>query len=77
MVTGIPHGYTKLDEMTSGLQPSDLIIVAARPSMGKTAFSLNIATHACDQVAEERGRVQSGNVYASAHATHALFGSLD
>ncbi len=46
MVTGIPTGYTKLDEMTSGLQPSDLIIVAARPSMGKTAFSLNIATHA-------------------------------
>ncbi|MCI0421121.1 MAG: replicative DNA helicase [Acidobacteria bacterium] len=46
MVTGIPTGYTKLDEMTSGLQPSDLIIVAARPSMGKTAFSLNMATHA-------------------------------
>lgn len=46
MVTGIPTGYTRLDEMTSGLQPSDLIIVAARPSMGKTAFSLNIATHA-------------------------------
>jgi replicative DNA helicase len=46
MVTGIPTGYTKLDEMTSGLQPSDLIIVAARPSMGKTAFSLNMATYA-------------------------------
>jgi len=46
MVTGIATGYTKLDEMTSGLQPSDLIIVAARPSMGKTAFSLNMATHA-------------------------------
>lgn len=42
-VTGIPTGYTDLDEKTSGLQPGDLIIVAGRPSMGKTAFSLNIA----------------------------------
>lgn len=42
-VTGIPTGYTDLDSMTSGLQPGDLIIVAGRPSMGKTAFSLNIA----------------------------------
>jgi len=42
-VTGIPTGYTDLDRMTSGLQPGDLIIVAGRPSMGKTAFSLNIA----------------------------------
>ena len=46
MVTGIPTGFTKFDELTSGLQSSDLVIVAARPSMGKTAFSLNIATHA-------------------------------
>jgi replicative DNA helicase len=42
-VTGIPTGYADLDRMTSGLQPGDLIIVAGRPSMGKTAFSLNIA----------------------------------
>ncbi|HEY8355326.1 MAG TPA: replicative DNA helicase [Methylophilaceae bacterium] len=42
-VTGIPTGYTDLDAMTSGLQPGDLIIVAGRPSMGKTSFSLNIA----------------------------------
>ena len=41
--TGIPTGFAKLDEMTSGLQPSDLIIIAARPSMGKTAFALNLA----------------------------------
>jgi replicative DNA helicase len=44
-VTGIPTGYTRLDEMTSGLQPGDLIIVAGRPSMGKTAFALNVAEH--------------------------------
>lgn len=42
-VTGIPTGFVDLDKMTSGLQGGDLIIVAGRPSMGKTAFSLNIA----------------------------------
>ena len=46
MITGIPTGYKDLDEMTAGLQPSDLIIVAGRPSMGKTAFCLNIASNA-------------------------------
>lgn len=45
-VTGIPSGFTELDELTSGFQPGELIIVAARPSMGKTAFSLNLALHA-------------------------------
>lgn len=42
-ITGLATHYTDLDEMTSGLQPSDLIIVAARPSMGKTSFAMNIA----------------------------------
>lgn len=46
MVTGVPTGFKDLDELTAGLQPSELIIVAGRPSMGKTAFCLNIATHA-------------------------------
>lgn len=45
-VTGLPTGYTDLDQMTSGLQPSDLVILAARPSMGKTSFAMNIAEHA-------------------------------
>jgi replicative DNA helicase len=45
-VTGVPTGFNDLDELTAGFQPSDLIIVAARPSMGKTAFTLNIAQHA-------------------------------
>ncbi|HET9134768.1 MAG TPA: replicative DNA helicase [Gemmatimonadales bacterium] len=45
-VTGVPSGFTDLDEMTTGFQPSELIILAARPSMGKTAFCLNLATHA-------------------------------
>lgn len=45
-VTGVPTGFVDLDRITSGLQPSDLIIVAARPAMGKTAFCLNIAQNA-------------------------------
>ncbi len=46
-VTGIPSGFDDLDQMTAGFQKSDLILVAARPSMGKTALVLNIAQHAC------------------------------
>ena len=45
-VTGLATGFVDLDEMTAGLQPSDLIIVAARPSMGKTALAVNMAEHA-------------------------------
>ncbi len=45
LVTGAPSGFVDLDEMTSGFQNSDLVIVAARPSMGKTSFVLNIALH--------------------------------
>jgi len=44
-VTGVPTGYTRIDQMTSGLQAGDLIVIAARPSMGKTALALNIAEH--------------------------------
>lgn len=44
-VTGIPSGFRDLDEMTSGFQPGDLIIIGGRPSMGKTAFALNIAQY--------------------------------
>ena len=45
LVTGVPSGFTELDEMTSGFQNSDLVIVAARPSMGKTSLVLNIGLH--------------------------------
>ncbi len=48
-VTGVPSGFKDLDDMTAGFQPSDLIIVAARPSMGKTAFCLNVAAHAAHE----------------------------
>ncbi|HEY0294348.1 MAG TPA: replicative DNA helicase [Bordetella sp.] len=50
-VTGVPTGFTDLDKMTSGLQAGDLVIVAGRPSMGKTSFSMNIGEH----VAIEQG----------------------
>ena len=46
-VTGVETGFLDFDKRTAGLQPSDLILVGARPSMGKTAFLLNIAQHAC------------------------------
>ncbi|RUM46484.1 MAG: replicative DNA helicase [Desulfocapsa sp.] len=46
MITGVPTGFPELDKMTAGLQPSDLIILAGRPSMGKTAFAMNIAQNA-------------------------------
>jgi replicative DNA helicase len=46
LVTGVPSGFVELDEMTSGFQKSDLVIVAARPAMGKTSFVLNIALNA-------------------------------
>ena len=46
LVTGVPSGFRELDQKTAGFQPSDLIIVAGRPSMGKTAFCLNVAQYA-------------------------------
>jgi replicative DNA helicase len=50
LVTGVATGFNDLDRMTSGLQPADLVILAARPSMGKTAFALNIAQHVAMRV---------------------------
>ena len=49
LVTGVPTGFVDLDEMTRGLQPGDLVIIAARPSMGKTSLVLNIAQHVAVQ----------------------------
>ena len=48
-VTGVRTGFYDLDRMTAGLQTGDLIVLAARPSMGKTAFALNIAEHVAVQ----------------------------
>jgi replicative DNA helicase len=54
-VTGVPSGFVDLDEMTSGFQRADLIIVAARPSMGKTSLVLNMALHCGTQAAKAVG----------------------
>ncbi|MEC4630024.1 DnaB-like helicase C-terminal domain-containing protein, partial [Bacillus safensis] len=51
-VTGIATGFIDLDYKTSGMQPSDLVLIAARPSMGKTAFVLNIAQHVAFKLKE-------------------------
>ena len=48
-ITGVPTGYRDVDEQLSGLQPSNLVVVGARPSMGKTAFALGLASHAAMQ----------------------------
>ena len=55
MVTGVPTGFTDLDRITAGLQPADLVVIAARPSMGKTALALNIAAYAATEAEPRRG----------------------
>jgi len=45
LLTGVPSGFVDIDNLTSGFQPADLVIIAARPSMGKTSFALNVAQH--------------------------------
>lgn len=71
-VTGVTTGYNRLDQMTAGLQPSDLIIVAARPSMGKTAFALNMG-HARRRAGQRaRRHLLPRNVDGSAHDAYAL-----
>jgi replicative DNA helicase len=49
-ITGVPTGYTRLNKLTCGWQPTDLILLAARPSVGKTAFALNLALNAAEDV---------------------------
>jgi replicative DNA helicase len=55
VVTGLATGFVDIDEMTSGLQKGDLVIVAARPAMGKTSFCLNVAQHVAMRVGETVG----------------------
>ena len=74
MLTGLTTGFTELDTMTSGLQPSDLIIVAARPSMGKTAFVSDAGAERGDTVGGGGGDLLAGDVEGVAGDAHALLG---
>ena len=69
-VTGVRTGFYDLDRMTAGLQPGDLIVLAARPSMGKTALALNIAEHVAVQRRPAGRRVLDGNGRLAAGAAH-------
>ena len=64
-VTGLATHFKDFDRMTSGLQPSELIIIAARPSMGKTAWAINIAQQAALKDGQCRRHLLAGNVAAN------------
>jgi replicative DNA helicase len=59
-ITGVPTGFYDLDDLTAGLQPSEMIVIGARPSMGKTSLALNIAQHACMGTNELKKKVPVG-----------------
>jgi replicative DNA helicase len=66
LITGIPTGYDRFDEFTSGFQPQDLIILAARPSMGKTSFMMNIAEAIAIPDREGQARLASHRLHSVA-----------
>ena len=75
-IKGISTGFLKLDEMTGGLREGELVILAARPAMGKTAFALNIAQHVATNPTqpESGGGVLARNVEGIAADSYALRG---
>ena len=73
-VTGLPTGFGELDRQTSGLQKSNLVILAARPSMGKTSLALNIAEHVCGDAAEAGRAVLARDVEGRDRAAAAVLG---
>ena len=74
-VTGVPTGFYDLDDITAGLQPSDLVVIAGRPSMGKTSLALGMAAHAAHPRGDSGRDFQSGNVKAADRPAHVEFGS--
>ena len=61
MLTGISTGFADFDKMTTGLHEGEMIVIAARPSVGKTSLAMNIAEHVGVGVESAGGRVQPGN----------------
>ena len=72
LVTGVPTGYTDLDRLTAGLQPGDLVVIAGRPSMGKTALALNIAENAAIEAKIGVAFFFVGNVRGATRSPSAL-----
>ena len=75
--TGMPTGFTDLDNLTGGLHDSELVILAARPSMGKTALATNIADHVAIEANVGHAVRQPGNVAAGAGPADALCAGRD
>jgi len=76
-VTGVPTGFSDLDAMTSGLQPGDLVIVAGRPSMGKTSLALNMAENVALDTGLPSCRIFNGNgIYPINDASFRFGGSF-
>ena len=73
LITGVPSGFVDLDEMTSGFQPGDLVIVAARPSVGKTALTLNIAQNVATVVRRKDGVPRTVGVFSLEMSKEQLF----
>ena len=74
-ITGISTGFVEFDRMTNGLHASEMIVIAARPSMGKTALAMNIAEHVAINEKLAGRRVQLGNEQPATRATTALLPS--
>src|SRR5258707_4356437 len=64
-ITGIATGYIQLDKLTSGLQPSELLILAARPSQGKTALALNLAENIAIRAGQDRKSTRLNSSHAN------------
>ena len=71
-ITGLPTGFTELDRMTSGLHGAEMFVIAARPSMGKTALAMNIAEHVAINTQASGGDLLAGNEQPAARPASAV-----
>jgi len=71
-ITGLSTGFIELDRLTSGLHAAEMIVIAGRPSMGKTALAMNMAEHVAVNQKKTRRSLQSGDEQPAACSTYAL-----